>query len=80
MKWIQSEDEIENFQEKGLKCKKWSEIKEFWSAGKSSMYREQVRKVVCEVKWFWSTEEIEDFHEQGLEIDKWSEVKGIKVG
>jgi len=46
-----------------------------WSAGKSSIYREKVRKVSSEVMRICSTEEIEYFQEQGLESDKWSEVK-----
>ena len=83
VKGIQSEKEIEYSQEKGLKCDKWSDMKGFWSAGKSSIYREKVRKLLSEVKWIegiLKLEEIEYFLEQGLESDKWREVKGIEVG
>ena len=78
MKWrevkgIRSEEEIEYFQGKGLNCDKWNEKKGLWSAGKSVVYSEKVRKVLNEVKWsevkgFWSMEENEYFQEQGLEI------------
>ena len=66
--------------EKGPKGDKWSEVKGIWSAGKSSIYREKIRKVLSEVKWsegkgIWSTEEMEYFQEQGMESDKWSEMK-----
>jgi len=50
VKGIQSEEEIVYFQEQGLKCEKCSEVKGILSAGKSSMYREKVRKVLSEVK------------------------------
>ena len=38
--------------------------------GKSSTYREKVRKVLSEVKGFSSTVKIEYFQEQRLESDK----------
>ena len=65
-------------------CDYWSEVKGFWSAGKSSMYREKVRNVFSEVKWsevkwFWRTGEIEYVLEQGLESDKWRELKWSEV-
>jgi len=59
---------------------KWSEMKGIWSAGKSSTYREKVKKVSSEVMRIWSTEEIEYFQWQGLENDKWCEAEEIKVG
>jgi hypothetical protein len=59
VKEIRSEEGIEYFQEKGLKCDKWSEVKGFWNAGKSSIYREKVRKVLSKGKW--SEEKLRDF-------------------
>ena len=44
MKGNQSEEEIVYFQEQGLKCDKRSEVKGIRSAGKSSIYRQKVRK------------------------------------
>jgi hypothetical protein len=48
VKGIQSEDEIENFQDKGLKYNKCSKM--ILKCGKINRYREQVRKVLSEVK------------------------------
>jgi hypothetical protein len=48
---IWSEEEIEYFQEQGLKYDKLSEVKGFWSVGTSSIYREKVRKVLSADKW-----------------------------
>ena len=56
VKWIQSEKKFEYFQEQGLECDKWNEVKGFWSGEKSRIYRDKVRRVLSktkrsEVKW-----------------------------
>ena len=81
---IRSGEEIEYFQEKGLKCDKWSEVKGFWSVGKSSIYREKVRKVLSDVKWrdfeMWTKSGIcKNTSWKVTSEVKWSEVKWSEV-
>jgi len=76
VKGIWSAEGIEYFQEQGLKRHTWSEVKGFWSMGKSIIYGAKVTKVLSKVKWSEGNLKYggnQIFPRTGLEFDKWSE-------
>ena len=64
-------------------CDYWSEVKGFWRAGISSMYRENDRKVFSEVKWRelkWGEDQLKAV--KGRELRQggmWSVYKGSEL-
>ena len=96
MKGIQREgEEIEYSRKRSrnvISEVKWSEVKGFWSEGKSSLYTEEFRRVLNEVKWIHFEvlrkpsisrkrsrkviSEVKWSDVEWIEL-KWSEVKGL---